>query len=639
MDGRLSILGTDILCECATSTVRIPLTDATLAQLTEWTIAYRTGVRNGTPTTLVDLGRAIFGWLDETGWATTWVKGTGPRRLEIAVEETGSPAAIALLDLPWELLVEQNDFLAGDPTQPFVVFRSIHRTPHATPPPPRHRDLAVMFMAASPAGQQELSYEDEEAAILDATERLPLQLVVEESGCADFLKERWAQEGPFEALHLSCHGTILATGEPVLLLETPEGNGTTVQPGELIATLGEEQATLLFLSACRTAEAGTERGGDVTESFVRALIRAGVANVLGWDGSVYDRDATAFAETFYSELADFATPQYAAALARTRLLRAHYEDPNNGRHWHLARLYVGPTGGGPCCERGKPRRRLRRDAGFKEFLGKANRGGERGVLVATAQTFVGRRQEAQRILHAFRQRETTGILLYGMGNLGKSSLAARIANRLPRHQTVVIYDRYDAPAIWDALVDALPPAARAGWRATWDELIRNDGSLLADALEALLEGPFAEEPIFLIIDDLEQILADPRPEAGLPGVKDAPGSRETWRVSLAAVLRAFAAAESPSHLLLTSRYRFTLPDGRGRDLADLLTPLQLRPMRRREQLKQWQAATRVTERERGETQQRVPAPTGDPELVRLRHRAIGVAGAIRACKRSSVAPS
>ncbi|MEZ4869727.1 MAG: CHAT domain-containing protein [Caldilineaceae bacterium] len=626
MVGSISILGNDLLCETADggpgASVRIPLTDALIIQWQQWTIEYRRAVRTNDPPALFALGQALFTWLDQARWATEWTKGTGPRVLEIAVDETDSPAATALLDLPWEIMAQGQDFLAGDGAQPFVLYRSIGRQRTSTPAPPAYRDLAALFMAASPRGQQELDYEAEEAAILRATERLPMQLVVEESGCGDFFKERLAQEGSFEAIHLSCHGDILRDGEAALALESPEGELALTRPGPFATLLGERKATLVFLSACRTAESHQNGAAAVSEPFVRALIRAGVANALGWDGSVYDTDAIRFARAFYGEVANHATIPFAAAQARQAVLRAHREDPKQGRHWHRARVYIGPTGGGACCDRGRPRRpaRLRRDAGFHEFLDKANG----RVPVATAQEFVGRRREAQQVLRAFRAGEAAGVLLFGMGHLGKSSLAARVANRLPRHQTVVVYDRYDAPAIFDQLLQALPGRERQEWAQTWRQAILDDHALLADALEELLEGPFDQEPILLIIDDLEQVLAQPQPNQRLTPVQDAPGRRDAWRTSLAALLRAFATADTPSRLVNSSRYRFTLADGRGRDLADSLLPVQLRPMDARARAKQWRAARR------GEAARRArltaPQTEADAMLEELAGEAQRVAG-------------
>ncbi len=321
---------------------------------------------------------------------------------------------------------------------------------------------------------------------------------------------------------------------------------------------------------------------------MRGLIRAGVPNVLGWDGSVLDVDATDFARVLYGELAQHLSTPAATAMARRELLRANQSAPERGRHWHLARLYVGPAGAGKCCDRGRARRRLRKDAGHKEFLDKA---GER-VPVATAREFVGRRRQAQDVLAAFRANRAPGALIFGMGNLGKSSLAARVANRLPGHKTVVVFERYDAAAIFAQLVAALPPRERSAWQDAWADAILRDGDQLAPALEEMLEGPLDEQPILLIIDDLEQILAQPAPDQQLTPVKEGAGAPAVWRQSLGAILRAFAVARTDSHLLLTSRYDFTLPDAGGRDLAGPLARVQLPAMDASEQAKQWRAAVR-----------------------------------------------
>ncbi len=360
--------------------------------------------------------------------------------------------------------------------------------------------------------------------------------------------------------------------------------------------LGENKAPLVFLSACRTAESRLDSIGEqeqeAIESFVRALVRAGVPNVIGWDGSVYDLDATSFARTFYKELAEFASVPYAVATARRDVLRAHQNDPQKGRHWHLARAYSGSLGSGSLCDRTKPKRRFRRGAGYREFLDKA----ENRVQVATAQEFVGRRRQAQSVLRVFRDKEKAGVLIYGMGNIGKSSLAARIANRMPKHRTVVIYERYDGLALFDRLLTALPGNERHKWDQQWRECIANNCAMLGNALEEMLTGPFDDQPILLIIDDLEQILEIPSPGQKMTTVKDAPGMADTWRLSLGGVLRAFEEVDTESKLLLTSRYLFSFFDRQQRDLADALEQVQLRPMGDKERAKQWQAAERTAER-------------------------------------------
>lgn len=197
-------------------------------------------------------------------------------------------------------------------------------------------------MAADVEGQGVLNYEHEKAAILQATQRLDLNLMVEESGALDFLGQMLANERP-EALHLSCHGTI-AEGTPVVILESPAGGAVPTSVGALTTEFGDEtqQPALIFLSACRTAEHGA-----AASAYTQALVRAGVANALGWDGSVYDADAIAFAEIFYTHLAHGRSVAHCAAQARRALLLKHLADKQQGRHWHLARVYVSPAGGGP----------------------------------------------------------------------------------------------------------------------------------------------------------------------------------------------------------------------------------------------------------------------------------------------------
>jgi hypothetical protein len=169
---------------------------------------------------------------------------------------------------------------------------------------------------------------------------------------------------------------------------------------------------------------------------------------------------------------------------------------------------------------------------------------KRRVPVAASGMFVGRRPRLQR----------AGVLLHGQGRLGKSSLAARIADRCPDRAVAVVFGDYSALAILNAVTDAVRtnPAARdlierrlSGVRERPETI----GAVLID----LLSGPCAhacdgQRPVMLIIDDVERILvADPvGPHRVAP----------EHAAVLAAVVRAFDPAETDSHLLLTSRFTF-----------------------------------------------------------------------------------
>lgn len=112
----------------------------------------------------------------------------------------------------------------------------------------------------------------------------------------------------------------------------------------------------------------------------------------------------------------------------------------------------------------------------------------------TADPFVGRCRPIQRALRALADGATAGVLIHGMGNLGKSSPAARIANRLPTHTVVVLFERYDPPAVVDALVAALPPPMELRSRPMDREPTRGDPLAVAalilavpDAVTGLLD--------------------------------------------------------------------------------------------------------------------------------------------------------
>jgi hypothetical protein len=445
--GTIELIGDEILCSIADGgqEARHPVSRAQ-EKLRSWARRYDDASRFDREGELSAIGLEMFAWLDETGWASAWADGAGDRTLEIAVPGGKTPVETALLDAPWELLGRQTTGpLALDDVQLSVVARRIG--PRGTATEPRFADLQAMFMAAAPEGQTTLNYEGEETAILEATQRLAMRLIVEETGALEFLGPRLtSDEGPSEVLHLSCHGDI-KDGQPVLLLENASGGAETVTPGALRSALGPEPIPLVVLSACRTAEHGArpasprfpgqregaaelrldearrdagvgEPAAALATPFAQDLVRV-VPNVVGWDGSVYDVDATQFAASFYAALARRSSVPQAAAAGRLALLQQKGRTPQRGRHWHLARVYLGAQGGGPLCG-GKATRNFTAPRVERAYLDKVRQ----RIPVATREEFVGRRRFIQQVIRVFREGRQ-GILIHGMGALGKSSLAER----------------------------------------------------------------------------------------------------------------------------------------------------------------------------------------------------------------------
>jgi tetratricopeptide (TPR) repeat protein len=176
-----------------------------------------------------------------------------------------------------------------------------------------------------------------------------------------------------------------------------------------------------------------------------------------------------------------------------------------------------------------------------------------------------------------------------MGRLGKSSLAARVANRLPRHRAVVVFKTYKSHAVLDRVLDALPARTKQEFGKRWATAVQQDPAVLGDALGEILEGPCSahdpdggKQPMLLVIDDLEQILTAPEADHAVT-------VQDNYVPVLRAIIEAFTDVRSASLLLMTSRYRFELTDAQGQDLTRRIAHIPLPPMNKREQAKQRRA--------------------------------------------------
>ncbi len=553
---------------------------------------------------LLELGREIFQWLDGSqGWMSRLCKQfTAPPLLVVfQVEHRPEGDALPFLEVPWEVLAGEKGFLASGGMYQFCPLRRVGPAGQAVDPSPYR--LHTVFLAASPRGVEQLDFEKEETAILGAASGAGIDLLVEESGApahlADFLARETNGRGrQGDVLHISCHGAR-EKGSPardpggpmVLVLEDGEGRPRPVTAPELSETLGSHAPRLLFLSACMTSEPDL-----YFSTYAAHMVSAGLPSVLGWSGSVYDREATVFARELYRCLGRSQPLARAVAAARARMLDRGNEwfHPDLGSlNWHLARLYLGPAGGGVLSRgAGSPQRRDP-EYGKKAFLD----AGKQEVPVAGRYEFVGRRRELQTILREFRQPRHGGILLRGMGRQGKSSLAARAVQRSTRLRPVVVFKRYGPRDLLEALIRSAAGTEeiRKRVKPRLGE-VEKDPDALAGLWKDLLLGPLAQHekgidgggdrwPVLVILDDFERAL-EPRP-GGLHRVKP------RLAPSVAALLDAFALClpETESRLMITCRFRFQL--GRGdHDLAGGLLDLHLPAMVELEARKQAEALAR-----------------------------------------------
>jgi tetratricopeptide (TPR) repeat protein len=441
------------------------------------------------PAKLQEVGQTLFRWLDG-----------GERWLSQAIVAAANQGPVLVLaistphglgHLPWEVLHNGTGFLVHAPNPAVLPVR--WKPANAGPLPEPNRPLQVLFMASSPQDVQPvLDYEREEHDIIVATERWPLDLVVEESGCLEELGALVQEYGErfFHVIHLTGHADHAGDGTPFFLLEDAEGCRADATARDVVREL-PDRPPLVFLSGCRT---GQNPGYGEVRSLAEQLVASGFRAVLGWGRPVRDVDATLAARYVYEHLA----AGQPIAVAVVRALAELYDA--GARDWHLLRLFCAgdPPGALVTPLRTRGRKRSTARPVESEFLDPLTR----TVKVATRAGFVGRRRLLQSSVRALRQPEgrTVGVLLRGQGGRGKSSVAARLCDRL-RHtfQRVVVIGRLDEPALTNAWASELrDDATRNALREPTGELRFRIQAALAGLAE---EG--RPEPLF-VLDDFEQ---------------------------------------------------------------------------------------------------------------------------------------
>ncbi|MEH2211812.1 CHAT domain-containing protein, partial [Nostoc sp.] len=431
-------------------------------------------------------GRRLYNWLDGSDRILQPLLDKHRREgivLAIATSEK-------LAHLPWEVLHDGNGFLVQRvPAIVPVRWVSDSTVKKLTiDGEAENRALQVLFMATSPLNVEPvLDFEGEEARILEATKRQPLALTVEESGCLSelgYLVDGYGRDY-FDVLHLTGHAT-LQDGQPRFITETATGEAFYASAGDIAQELQFRLPKLIFLSGCRTGQAGN--GGSVP-SMAEELLKSGAKAVLGWGQNVLDPDATAAAAALYEELSAGKQIIEAVACTYQALIK------NKARDWHLLRLYA--AGNLPSSLVTPLRTRGRKPAPLHsvatQFLDPAGK-----VKVPTRESFVGRRRQLQNCLRVLSQStDEVGVLIHGMGGLGKSSLAARLCDRLPNFERVVWVGRIDEASLVNRLVEKLDDNEQRKSLQNYDEELK---FRLRRVFQQLHEEA---KPFLLVLDDFE----------------------------------------------------------------------------------------------------------------------------------------
>ncbi len=486
----------------------------------------------------VAIGKKLFGWLDGDGrWLSRALADCQGELLVLAIANLAK-----LPHLPWEVLHDREGFLI-DRTYPKVV--TVRWTKgEVVACEPADRPLRVMFMATDPEGvEPRLNFEGEEGRILDATRGAALTLRVEESGCVSELKKTWRQYGAnhFDVFHLTGHASINDKGEPFFITETEKGERYDAKADDIADAFGFRLPRLVFLSGCRTGQAG-EQGA--TPSMAEALLNLGLTAVLGWGRPIGDDVATLAAACLYESLA--AANSLVEAIAATYQKLREKNIPN----WYLLRLYgrgdlkvslaalVLPLGD----------RLLPLSSEIEQlFLDPDDATTPR---VVRREDFVGRRRILQSSLRRL-QGNDLGVLLHGMGGLGKTTVAKRLLERIAdpqnsNYDTIFNFKQFDEAKLLQDL--AKNCTSEAG-----HEVLNGKLPLMQKLTKFLKEGMNDKNRcLMFVLDDFEENLEE--------------NAFGAWVLKyevvepLMALVSVIARSGLRHRLIVTCRYDFNLPD-------------------------------------------------------------------------------
>ncbi len=443
-----------------------------------------------------------------------------------------------LVHLPWELLHDGQSFLVSK--LPAIVPMRWMKTGNerllTVDNNPQDRALNVVFMASSAKGVKPiLDFEAEEGKILKATRGKPLSLTVEESGCIKELGELIASKdrGYFDVIHLSGHATI-KDQKPYFITETEYGDRQDTSAEDIARELQFNLPKLLFLSGCRTGYSD----GDGILSMAEKLLKNGAKTVLGWGQPVRDNEAADTAAILYEKLSQGFTLSESLAFTYQKLLE------NQARDWHCLRLYVRGSIPEALVRRGQ-KKPLPPVSVVDQFVDPETK----YLRVATRETFIGRRRDLQDCLQVLKKPfdnpkaiHKAGVFLQGFGGNGKSTLAARLCDRLPDYTKLVWHQQIDQTSLVNTLAKKLD---------------RSQRQILLDFNEELdyrLRDVFGQlnQPFLLILDDFEWNL-------------ECPSASDDYilKAGVAQLLQALVWAIQETNyyhrLIITSRYTFNSP--------------------------------------------------------------------------------
>jgi hypothetical protein len=466
-------------------------------------------------------------------------------------------------DWPFELLARQGTFLL--PRELHLV-RWVSDWGRGKRMQPQNHQLKFLFMACSALDVKPvMDYEGEEDAIFQATEKLAIEMEVEDSGTLEGLRHRLEME-QYDVVHLSGHADITSNGNPFFIMEDEFGNKQEVFPGELWnEALIENPPRLLFLSGCRTGETPDSYESTEAVSFAHLLVEQyNVPAVLGWGRRVNDSQAILAEKILFHELSR--GKSILEAVQRVRYELRENLPAGKINAWPLLRLFSGGVALNAMVEKGQrwvPKPRLVKLVSLKNSR-----------VQVLAEGFIGRRRQMQIALRSLKQYyNKVGVLLQGTAGLGKSCLAGKICERFSDHTEIIVQGKLDSISLAAALKDAFIKTQDDKGTAILAQRME-----MKDKLARLCAGSFKEQRYLILLDGFDGNIEGA--EKGQPGPLT-PEAAELLKV----LLHYLPISGKMTQLIITSRYGFSLTE-QNRDLVgERLEKVMLTSFQESEQLK------------------------------------------------------
>ncbi|MEV6346436.1 tetratricopeptide repeat protein [Actinoplanes sp. NPDC051851] len=463
-------------------------------------------------------------------------------RLGVAAPELGA--------LPWEALP---DPVTGQPLalHPHVV---MYRRTGASAGSRLAGPLRIVVAIASPehGGGVLLDYERELRSVVAAVRqarRFEARVEVVPFATTAGIRAALDVPGGVHVLHISAHGR-----PGVLVLEDEAGHARPVTAAELVAEAipPGRMPPVVALAACYTDADGEEQGS----SFAGRLAERGACAVIGTQTSVSDRYATLLFARVYAELAASSDPDVLVAVCEARRrVQADLLAGGDGAAHGLAGMdewgVVTVSAGGPQVPVIDHRQ--------ERVAGPVVRSARWGPVEARpVGQFVGRRALQRTLPGVLAGDEGAGLVLHGIGGIGKTTLAAEILRRTvdadPSWQVVPLYGVVD-PDVILRKVGAAVRLERVRRGVAPGAAVQFAGQVdvpWPDRLTLLRDDVLADVPVLLVLDNFEDNL-----DQATVAITDE---------HLAAFLAAWVADPGRSRILITSRHPFALPGGAESEL-------------------------------------------------------------------------